>query len=428
MKIAYLINQYPAPSHSFIRREIRALEALGVEVERFTLREFSGLVDGADLAERARTRALLKARSPRLFLAVIGAAARRPLAFCEALWVALRLGWRSDRGVLRHLAYLAEACLLAKWLAHSGAQHLHAHFGTNPATVAMLCRVIGGLPYSFTVHGPEEFDRPRQLGLEEKIRRATFVVAVSDFGRSQLCRWSRYSDWSKLAVLRCGVDESLLRVSPIPVPALPHLVCVARLGEQKGHPVLIEALARLSAQGTECKVVLVGDGPLRPALESLARRLGVADKVKFAGWLSEQEVRAEIHRSRALVLPSFAEGLPVVIMEALALARPVISTWVAGIPELVEHDVCGWLMPAGSVEKLVDAMRAALEASPDRLEAMGTAGSARVARLHDASIQAKELADLFRASIEEASVVPAAAGPSTAGVARANPARFGSGK
>ncbi len=401
MKVAYLVNQYPAPSHSFIRREIQALEALGLEVERISLRELPNLVDEADIAEEKRTRAVLKSGPVALLAALVGSAIRTPIAFCKALSLALRLGSRSDRGVLRHLAYLVEACLLRAWLARSGAQHHHAHFGTNSAMVAMLCRELGGLPYSFTVHGPEEFDRAPRLALGDKVARAAFVVTISHFGRSQLCRWSRYEDWSKLTVVRCGVDKGFLRAAPVPIPAELRLVCVARLGEQKGHRMLIEAVARLRESGMEVELVLVGDGPLRGSLQALVRTLGVEGQVKFAGWLNEQEVRAAIHRSRALVLPSFAEGLPVVLMEAMALGRPIISTWVAGIPELVEHGVSGWLVPAASVEDLLTALRAMIEAPSAQLEAMGRAGMLRVAQRHDVSVEAGKLAGLFRASSEK---------------------------
>ncbi len=401
MKIAYLINQYPAPSHSFIRREIRALEALGVEVERFSLRELPNLVDEADIAERKRTRGVLKAGPAALLVALFGNAIRSPIAFSRAMSLAVGLGRKSDRGVLRHLACLGEACLLRDWLARSGAQHLHAHFGTNSAMVAMLCRELGGPPYSFTVHGPEEFDRAQGLALKDKVARAAFAVTISHFGRSQLCRWSRYEDWSKLTVVRCGVDDRFLHAAPVPIPAERRLVCVARLGEQKGLPILIEAIARLRESGIEAELLLIGDGPLRSSLQTLVRSLGVERQVKFAGWLNEQDVRAAIHRSRALVLPSFAEGLPVVLMEALALGRPIVSTWVAGIPELVQDGVCGWLVPAASVEYLVSALRAVMEAPSSRLEAMGKAGMSRVAQMHDVSIEAGKLADLFRASLEK---------------------------
>jgi colanic acid/amylovoran biosynthesis glycosyltransferase len=399
VKIAYLVNQYPATSHTFIRREILALEAKGVEVQRFSIRPSRDtLATEVDRRELARTRFVLSVGPLGLLGALAATAVTRPLRLARALRLALRLGWRSDRGLPLHLVYLAEACVLSRWLRASGATHLHAHFGTNPAAVAALCRALGGPPYSFTVHGPEEFDKPEALKLGEKIRDAAFVVAISSFGRSQLYRWSRHQDWARLEVVRCGVDEALLHAEPTPVPAAPRLVCVARLSEQKGHLLLVEAAARLAADGTPFEVVLVGDGPLRAQVEELIRRHHLEDRVRLAGWMSSEQVRAAIEGSRALLLPSFAEGLPVVVMEALALGRPVITTAIAGIPELVESGVTGWLVPAGSVEALVAAMRAALAASSERLAEMGRAGATRVATNHDASREAEKLCRLFQAS------------------------------
>ncbi len=402
MRVAYLVNQYPRTSHSFIRREINALEALGVEVLRYSLRPPSEpLVTEADRVELGKTRAVLGAGALAHGAAVLAAAARRPVAFARAAVVAARLGARSDRGLLRHAAYLAEACLLERWLRQAGAEHLHAHFGTNSATVALLCRMLGGPSYSFTVHGPEEFDKPEFLGLGEKVRQAAFVVAISSFGRSQLFRWTRHEDWPKLQIVRCGLGEDLLRAPSTPVPVAPRLVCVARLSEQKGHLLLVEAAAKLTGEGVDFELQLAGDGPMRSEIEAAIARLGVEGRVRLVGALSAEQVREAIVGARALVLPSFAEGLPVVVMEALALGRPVVTTAIAGIPELVRSGETGWLVPAGAVDALAAAMREVLEASPRRLAEMGRAGAALVASEHDAAREAQELARLFRSATRE---------------------------
>jgi glycosyltransferase involved in cell wall biosynthesis len=265
----------------------------------------------------------------------------------------------------------------------------------------MLCRALGGPPYSFTVHGPEEFDKAEALALTEKIKRAAFVVAISSFGKSQLYRWCEHEQWSKIQVIHCGVDDMFLTQAPIPVPDQPRLVCVGRLCEQKGHLLLLEAAGQLVAEGLSFMLVLVGDGPLRTEIETMITRLGLQDHVEITGWASNSEVHQHILASRAMVLPSFAEGLPVVVMEALALSRPVISTYVAGIPELVEPEICGWLVPPGSVEALTNAMRTALQLPVEKLEQMGRVGAFRVAQQHDAAIEASILAALFRSNIEK---------------------------
>src|ERR687885_346731 len=403
MTIAYLVNQYPKVSHSFIRREIAGVEACGIEVKRFALRSCSAeLVDEVDKLEQELTQVVLeKIGKVGLLFALLRVAITRPAPFLSALWLMLQVGWHSERGILRHFAYLAEACVLLRWFSQEKIAHVHAHFGTNSTTVAMLCRALGGPPYSFTVHGPEEFDKAEAIALTEKIKRAAFVVAISSFGKSQLYRWCEHEQWSKIQVIHCGVDDMFLTQAPIPVPDQPRLVCVGRLCEQKGHLLLLEAAGQLVAEGLSFMLVLVGDGPLRTEIETMITRLGLQDHVEITGWASNSEVHQHILASRAMVLPSFAEGLPVVVMEALALSRPVISTYVAGIPELVEPEICGWLVPPGSVEALTNAMRTALQLPVEKLEQMGRVGAFRVAQQHDAAIEASILAALFRSNIEK---------------------------
>jgi glycosyltransferase involved in cell wall biosynthesis len=403
IKVAYLINQYPHVSHSFIRREVRALEGHGICVERYSVRCTSGsLVDPADIEEKQRTRVVLGRGVLGLAIASLVVAFTRPLRWCGAAGLAFRMGWRSGRGVWRHFVYLAEACVLLRWLRRSGVQHLHAHFGTNATDVALLTRVLGGPSYSFTIHGPEEFDRPERLSLGDKIEQAAFVATVSEFGRSQAIRWSSYRSWRKIHVIHCGVDQSFFAIGPQAVPDVHRMVCVGRLSEQKGHLRLLEALAVLKARGIRFEVVFAGDGSLRPIIEEEVRRSGLSEDVRIVGWASGEQVRQHLLESRVLLLPSFAEGLPVVLMEAFALGRPVITTYVAGIPELVRPGVSGWLVPAGSVEPLADAIQEALATPCDRLTEMGRAGAKAVATSHDAVAEAAKLAQLLTEAVAPA--------------------------
>jgi glycosyltransferase involved in cell wall biosynthesis len=397
MIVAYLAPYYPHGSHSFIRREIAAVERQGVTVARFSTRPPHGLVDPADIAEAGRTTALVSAGPLKLFSAMV-AALGHPIRFFTALRTAIRLGRRSERGIVKHLIYLAEACLLVGLMRRQGVAHLHAHFGTNAATIALLARTIGGPPYSFTVHGPEEFDRPEADSLGEKIAGSAFTVAVSSYGRSQLYRWADPRDWGKIQVVHCGLDTTFLGTDPISVPTARRLVCVGRLAEQKGQLLLLQALTQLASEGVAFEVVLAGDGPMRPTIENEIARLGLTGRVRITGWMSGADVRREVEAARGMVLPSFAEGLPVVLMEALALGRPVVSTFVAGIPELVKDGVHGWLVPAGDVEALAEAVRELLVAPLERLAAMGKAGAARVAERHDVEVEARTLVELFQTS------------------------------
>ena len=397
MNVAYLLNQYPMPSQTFVRRELAALDASGWEIARISVRpvDEAVLVDPADRAERTRTRYVLGGgAAPRLARATARAATRDPGRFLRALRTALRLSRGSNRPLSAHLAYLAEACVVVEWLRRDGIDHVHTHFGTNGPAVAMLVQQLGGPPFSFTVHGPEEFDRPDALHLGEKIHAAAFVVAISSFGRSQLLRWCEPEDWHKVRVVRCGLDADFTRLEPTPNSGARRLVCVGRLAEQKGQLLLIEAAVRMFAEGDDFELVLAGEGPLRGALEAAIDAAGATGRVRITGWVDNATIRQELQSARALVLPSFAEGLPVAIMESLALARPVVTTTIAGVPELVDPE-CGWVVPAGSVDDLVVAMRDALDAPTDRLDAMGRVGRSRVLEAHDAATEAAVLAEAF---------------------------------
>lgn len=304
MMLAYLMNQYPKASHSFIRREIRELERQGWQVRRIALRRCAEpLPDQADQEETRRTRYLLGERAGgtavRLAAAALILLARRPRRLLRATVQALRLGWRAQRPLAYHLAYLLEACQLARLLDGGGARHLHAHFGTNAAEVAMLTAMLTGLPYSFTVHGPEEFDHVAGWRLADKIHRAAFVVAVSRHGLSQLYRMLPHAAWDKVRLVRCGLESSYGPTpAPPPAPAA-RLVCVGRLCEQKAQLLLVEAAARLRAAGVALQLVLAGDGELREELRALIARRGLHDTVRITGWLSGAEVRAELLAARA---------------------------------------------------------------------------------------------------------------------------------
>jgi len=403
MRIAYLINQYPKVSHIFIRREILALERRGVEVMRIALRGWDGpLVDKEDQLERERTRYVLQAGTPALLLALLRMLITRPARLLGAFALAWRMGRRADRPLPVHLVYLAEACRIEPWLRTAGIQHLHAHFGTNSAEVAMLVHELGGPQWSFTIHGPEEYDNVQLIGLPEKLKRCAFVVAIASFGRSQLYRLIDHQHWPKVQVVNCGLEPDFFATTVSPVPIVRRLVCVGRLCEQKGQLLLVEAAHRLAMDGVDFELVLVGDGEMRNDIEALIKLYALQDRIHITGRISSEQLREEVLAARALVLPSFAEGLPMVIMEAMALGRPVVSTFVAGIPELVIPGEHGWLVPAGDVDALAHAMQRCLDAPADVLARMGKAAHKRVLARHHVDMQAAQLANLFGATVEMA--------------------------
>ena len=396
LRVAYLVNQYPKVSHSFIRREILAIERQGIAVERFAIRGWNdGVVDKDDITEQKRTHYALKGG----LLPLIGATVRALVQKPRHLWAAVREAANQSRGSERsfpyHLIYVAEACVILEWLRAADVTHLHAHFGTNSAEVAMLIRLLGGPEYSFTVHGPDEFDKAYGLHLDKKIGHAKFVAAVNSYCRAQLFRRIPHTDWSKIKLVHCGLEKEFRASENDPHPTRHRLVCVGRLCEQKGQLILLEAFARLRQTFAGCHLVLAGDGEMRAEIENRIAALNLGNSVTITGWISSAEVRKEILAAEALVLPSFQESLPVVLMEAMALRRPVITTYMAGIPELITPGETGWLVPAASVSPLVEAMEACLTSSPETLRAMGDAGYRRVATRHDVDEEAGKLIRLF---------------------------------
>lgn len=399
MNIAFMSGAYARASDPYLRDEVAQLRKLGHTVHTFSVKRLKEGTPSEDVRrEQAGTTYILEAGLPRLTWALVREAIHSPGAMWRCARLATRIGWPGVKGRLWPAAYLLEAAYLADKLRERGVEHLHTHHGENSAAVAMLASELSGVPYSLTIHGSAEWDRPTELHLNEKVARADFVCAISCFTRSQIFRWTRAKDWPKVHVVRCGVGESFLNASITP-PRGNTLVNIGRLCEQKGQLLLLEAAGRLAAEGIDFELVFVGDGELREPLERRIDELGLRSRVRFMGYQDSAAVRAQIVASRAMVMSSFAEALPVVLMEAMALGRPVISTAVAGIPELVEPGISGWLVPPGSVDALAKAMRVALATPDDRLAEMGRAGAARAADQHNSAREAAKKADLIATAV-----------------------------
>jgi len=398
MQISYLINQYPKVSHSFIRREILALERQGFNVQRIAQRGWrEQLVDEEDLSERKKTSYIVQQGVISILISLFWCLFTSPKRFFSTLGLAVKMAKNSDRSLVYHFIYFAEACGMQNWLKSHHSQHIHAHFGTNSAEIAMMAGRLAGIPYSFTVHGPEEFDKPQALGLNKKISHAKFVVAISSFGRSQLFRWADYKDWHKAKVVHCGLEPGFYNSSLEKITNRPYMVCVGRICEQKGQLLLIEAAKKLHDANQDFSLILAGDGEMRGEVESLIQQYKLQGKVTITGWISSVEVRKHILASQLLILPSFAEGLPVVLMEAMSLRRPVISTYIAGIPELVKEGENGWLCTAGDVDALTSVMQKALETPINVLKKMGDFAHHSAIARHNIDIEAAKLAAHFRA-------------------------------
>ncbi|NLE58255.1 MAG: glycosyltransferase family 4 protein [Planctomycetes bacterium] len=395
-RLAYLTNVYPSISHTFIRRELLELERRGHSVLRLAIRPPDmPPVDPADKVEYEKTHHCLAQPLWRLTLGILRTAVTRPIGFLRSAWAALCLGWRAERGLLLHAVYLLEAAYLLQVLLRDGVEHVHVHFGTNPAAIGLLIRRMGGPTYSITVHGPGEFDAPRTLSLVAKVTDASFVAAISSFCSAQLWRWLPFDQWSKVHIVRCAVGEDFFEHRRPVDPDSNRLVCIGRLSSSKGHMVLLEAMTRLAAGGTNVRLTLAGDGPLRTAIERRIAELRLEDHIEVTGWIDETEVRRQISAARAVVSASFAEGLPVVMMEALAMGRPVVATYFGGIPELVRPGENGWLVPPGDAEALAEALGEVMRTPAERLTAMGEEGRRRVRDRHRTATEAARLERLL---------------------------------
>lgn len=397
--IAYLTGEYPKVSHTFIQREIEALEATGRTVLRCSVRQAPAKDVVADQqGEFARTFFVLKAaKSPAtLIKAHLSALRRDPKRWLNAL----RLAWRTRppgaKAAAWQLFYFLEAGVLAQHLRQSGAVHLHNHFASSSGSVAMLTSEMSGLPFSFTMHGPTEFFEPKWWRLDEKVARASFVACISHFCRSQLMFFSDAAHWDRLRIVHCGVTPDRYGRGAAGGP--PRIVFVGRLDAVKGGRLLLEAFGALRDRHPGASLHIVGDGPDRAAMEARARELGLGERARFLGYRTQAEVAEVLSGADMLVLPSFAEGVPVVLMEAMASGLPVVSTRIAGIPELVEDGVTGFLVPAGDVETLTARIDTLLS-DPERARAMGAAGRAVVEAEFDLRREVDWLARIFEGSL-----------------------------
>jgi colanic acid/amylovoran biosynthesis glycosyltransferase len=363
MRIAYLVSQYPAASHTFIRREIDALRAKGLHIETFSIREPSAS-ERTSLADKAAydsTFYVLPVDVKRLVRSHVGAVAKKPVRYLRTLGLAMKHRVPGVKALAMSVAHFAEAIVVAQELERREIDHVHNHFANSGANVGLLVTRFLGLPWSLTLHGISETDYPAGPLLPAKLEAADFAACVSHFGKAQAMRLVSPEHWSKFAIVRCALDLTAIPPRPNIKNARPRVVCVGRLSPEKGHIGLLEAFADVRARGangsaSECELVLVGDGPERERIERRIAELGLTHSVHMRGRLDERNTLAEIAASDVLVLASFMEGLPVVLMEAMALGLPVVAPRVAGVPELVEHGVHGFLFAPGVWAELADGL------------------------------------------------------------------------
>ncbi len=399
VRIAYLLSRYPAVSHTFFLSEVLGLRALGVEIETASI----------NAPDRPRVELPLEevAEADKTYYLKGAGAAGRLLKVCCAHPVVLLRGLlavvQTPRLALRQrafwLLYLAEAMLVGQWMRERRLPHLHVHFGGAVATVGMLTARAWRVPWSLTVHGPEELLNVDAYHLREKIESAKFCFCISDFCRSQLCRLTTPERWSRLQVMRLGVDPAALEPKSRrqEVRAL-QLVCTGRLVPEKGHHVLLEALLLLRERGITPHTTLIGGGPEHAGLQAFCAANGLSQHVIFTGPLPHAETLAYVRQADVFTLASFAEGIPVALMEAMAFAVPCVSTAVAGIPELIESGVDGLLVAPANAEALADALASLLMDSRYR-ESVGARGRRRVLRQYNLPVNHERLAEALAAEI-----------------------------
>lgn len=395
-RLAYLTSQYPAASHTFIRREVEALREQGATIETFSIRRpGAGEANSpADKAEADRTFYIL-AQSPFAIAgANLAALITRPVAYLKTLGLALTHRALGLRGFLLGLAHFAESAMLARELQRRKVEHLHNHFANSAATVGLLATRLLNISWSFTMHGISETDYPAGLMLGRKIEAADFVACVSYFGRAQGMRLVKPDHWDKMHVVRCGLPFERLPFKEPGDPGSRSIICVGRLSPEKGQSGLLRAFSGLAKKHPRLQLRLVGDGPDQAALKSLASELGIASSVTFLGRLSEEQTLAEIARSELLALPSFMEGLPIVLMEAMALGVPVVASRVAGIPELVEDGTSGLLFAPSNWDELAEQIERLLNDRP-LCEAVAARGKTMVEAEFDVRKSATRIGRLF---------------------------------
>lgn len=394
-RIAYLAGEYPAVSHTFILREVAALRGQGIDILTCSIRRTGPEHHRgpAEKAEAASTFNVLQAaKNPQSLVGAQIRALKTPGVYLRTLRKAWAMRGPGVRASVYQLFYFLEATVLAQHLKAQGVTHLHSHFAQASGTVALLAARLAGIPFSFTLHGPADFTDPKLWRLDAKIADAVFVSCISHFCRSQGMLASPVEHWSKLQIVHCGVEPDRYVAPPASGKGL---LFVGRLAAAKGVPVLIDAMPQILAAHPDAYLTLIGDGPDRAKLQAQVQRLRLSDAVRFAGYQNQDEVAQALSHSAIFVLPSFAEGVPVVLMEAMAARRPVVATRIAGIPELVEDGLAGRIVPPGDGVALATAVCDILD-NPDRSAAMGRAGRQKVEADFNIAREAEKLAALFR--------------------------------
>ena len=404
LRVGYLLSQYPAISHTFFLHEVLGLRALGLEIETASINPPDRPVSKLPIVEAAEatTTEYIKTKNKMQMLSrLVSACVSNPLVLLRGLIEVLRMPRLTIRQRAFWLLYLAEAMLVGSWMKRRGLCHLHVHFGGAVATVGMLTMLSWNLTWSLTVHGPEELLNVDAYHLREKVQSASFVFCISDFCRSQLCQLTDPSQWDKFKVLRLGVDPAVLLASSRSVEINPlHVVCIGRLVPAKGHQVLLQAMVLLRERGFQLRATLIGGGSAMEALKRFVTEHQLVDSVTFTGPLAHTEALTCLRSADIFALASFAEGIPVAIMEAMAMGIPCVSTSIAGIPELIQSGIDGLLVPPSNVDALAHAIQS-LVTDGDYRRRLGNRARQRIIDQYNLPLNHELLAKAFQTSLSK---------------------------
>jgi glycosyltransferase involved in cell wall biosynthesis len=368
IKITYVLHHFPGITDTFIRREIRSLQKLGIKVDVISVWRPRALQTGFDVVSRwatetthdilsdwtKETHFILPTSIAQILLVLFTSAVRHPIRFSVTLYLAFSTARPGIRGLLYQLIYFVQAVLVARVLRQKSTDHVHNHIGDVGGTVTMLAANLAGIGYSITFHGWPVFFDAKYSRIKEKVLRAQFTRSISYFCRSQLMMFSESEDPTSFKVVRCGLDIGQYSYRG-PSEQVKRLFCSGRLAPEKGHVFLLKALRLLLDQGHELELRFAGNGPSKERLEGLVHQLGLDRQVQFLGFLNEDQIMSELRNSDLFVLPSFVEGVPVSVMEAMAVGVPVIATNVGGTSELVDSET-GILVRPADPESLAEAI------------------------------------------------------------------------
>jgi colanic acid/amylovoran biosynthesis glycosyltransferase len=398
MKLGYLVSQYPARSHAFVLREVLALRRHGVDVRVVSVRRCDRPLAAlsADEADEAqRTFSVMGAGALHALIANICVLARSPRGYLRGLLYAWALSRGTPRLLIMYSLYFLEAVVAGDYFERQGLTDIHTHFSS---TVVLIMARIFRVRYSLTAHGSGEFDDVVGFHLAEKVAGAIFVAAVGRYGMSQVMNASDPAHWHKIVVLPLGVDVDAFRPRSVRQRdrAAPfRLLSVGRLVPQKGYPILLEVMSLLRERGRNVTLTLVGEGTERRRLEKLIAALQLGGCVRLAGACNHDRLSDHYASSDAFVLSSFLEGVPVVLMEAMAMELPCVATWIHGIPEIIEKDVEGLLVPPACAAAIVDAVERLID-DPEWARRLGTAAGRKVLARYHLDRNVERLIEEFR--------------------------------